>query len=225
MNDNLINTYEEAKQVVSELGFLPLAPLFPEFPSLQSITNRECWYTDEPNDPWTWRTKFAADGVAAYGKFVKKKSILISKELFPLVQVLLGSEDSLKERYENGNLSKEALQLFDIIEANEGIDTRLLRTQAEMREKEKKKRFDQALVELQGNMDIVVSGIKEKHNELGEKKSWSSTSFETMTHWVQKNRVETFRGTKKEAKELLYKHFSAVTTPPAFAKFKKFFAL
>ena len=93
---------------------------------------------------------------------MKKKSVLVSRRLLPYVKMVLGFNDTVEERYYNGNVSKEALHLFRIIHLDEGIDTRALRTKADMREKEKKKIFENALVELQGSMDIVISGIQEK---------------------------------------------------------------
>jgi len=76
MMEYQIHTYEEAIDVVKEVGLLPLSPLIKDYPSLVSITPLENWYTDTKQDPWSWRTKFSSEGVAAYGKFLKKKSVL-----------------------------------------------------------------------------------------------------------------------------------------------------
>lgn len=108
-----------------------------------------------------------------YGKFIKKKAILISREILPLVKTVLGSEYSVKRCYEDGMISKEALDLYSIISEEEGIDTRVLRVKAGMKDKEKKKSFEHALQELQGTMDIVISGTKQKQNELGEINGWA----------------------------------------------------
>jgi hypothetical protein len=151
-------------------------------------------------DPWLWRVIFPADGVAAYGKFVKKKSVLISRELLPLIRIVLGSKDSLRKRYDDGLVSREALELFSLISEEEGIDTRVLRAKAGMKEKEKKKTFDNGLLELQGSLEIVVSGTKEKTNGMGEKNGWSSTSFETMEHWTFNNKIEHINIEQEEAK-------------------------
>jgi hypothetical protein len=67
-------------KVIEEFGVLPLAPLIPEFPSLNSITAPESWHSDTEFDPWI---NFSAEGVAAYGKFIKKKSVFISRQMFP----------------------------------------------------------------------------------------------------------------------------------------------
>ncbi|UAL47643.1 hypothetical protein [Sutcliffiella horikoshii] len=220
---SIIHTYEEAIAVIKEVGLLPLAPLFDDYPSLGGITPKEAWHSDTEQDPWIWRTQFAADGVAAYGKFIKKKAVFISKDLLPLMLAALASQETMEKRYEKGEVSREALTLFTLISENQGIDTRVLRAKAGMKEKEKKKAFDQALLELQGNLDIVVSGTKEKQDENGEKNGWSSTSYETMKHWCDKNQIKVLELKKEEATENLMNHFESFTSEATMKKLKRVF--
>lgn len=223
MKEYKVKTYEEAIKVIEEIGFLPLAPLIPDYPALTTITSQSSWHSDTEFDPWIWRTKFSVDGVAGYGKFVKKKSILFSRQLLPYVKKVLGSNESVEERYFNGNVSKEAFHLYEIISQDEGIDTRELRKTAGLREKEQKKLFDHALVELQGAMDIVISGIQEKTNADGEKNGWSSTAFETYDSWVSRNNIETINVDKEDAKNYLIYHFSNMCSDKSVIKLKKIF--
>lgn len=218
-----IHTYEEAVAMIKEVGLLPLAPLFDDYPSLGGMTPKEAWHSHTEQDPWIWRTQFAEDGVAAYGKFIKRKAIFISKDLLPLMLAALASQETMKKRYEKGEVSREAFTLFRLISENQGIDTRVLRAKAGMKEKEKKKAFDQALLELQGNLDIVVSGTKEKQDENGEKNGWSSTSYETMKHWCDKNKIKVLELKKEEATEKLINHFESFTSEAAMKKLKRIF--
>ncbi|MEH7504043.1 hypothetical protein V7152_18845 [Neobacillus drentensis] len=225
MKDYKISSYEEAIEVINEVGLLPLSPLIQDYPSLDSITLKEHWHSGSEFDPWMWRARFPVDGVAAYGKFIKKKSILISCELLPLVRAILGSQDSVAKRYNDGLVSREALELFTLISEEEGIDTRVLRTKAGMKDKEKKKPFDNALLELQGSMDIVVSGTKEKTNVSGEKNGWSSTSFETLAFWSKNNDVVQRKIEIDEAKYELKNHFIKICNPESMKALEKIFKL
>jgi hypothetical protein len=218
-----INTYDEAIEVIKEVGFLPLASLVPKYPSLDSITSKEHWHSGSEFDPWLWRAQFPVDGAAAYGKFVKKKSVLISRERLPIVRAVLGSRDSVDKRYHDGLISREALELFTLIRENEGIDTRLLRAKAGMKDKEKKKPFDNALLEMQGSMDIVVSGTKEKINESGEKNGWSSTSYETMSFWMENHHIDEIHISTEEAKKELKNHFTKIVSPESMKALEKIF--
>jgi hypothetical protein len=223
MKEYPIHTYEEAVEVIKEVGILPLATLVPQYPSLDGITPKENWHTGSEVDPWLWRAQFPVDGVAAYGKFLKKKSVLISRELLPLVRAIIGSKESLENRYADGLVSREAVELFRLIHEEEGIDTRVLRVKAGMKDKEKKKPFDQALLELQGSMDIVVSGTKEKTNEVGEKNGWSSTSFETMENWAKRNDVKLEELDIEGAKVELKNHLEKVCGSESMKAFGKIF--
>jgi hypothetical protein len=216
-----VKTYEEAIKVIEEIGLLPLAPLIPDFPSLNSITSPDSWHSDTEFDPWIWRTRFSTDGVAGYGKFIKKKSVLVSRKLLPYVKKILGFEESIAERYFNGQVSKEAFKLFEIISQEEGIDTRALRIKGEFKEKDKKKIFENALLELQGTMDIVISGIQEKKNVDGEKNGWSSTAFETYDSWAIRNKIDIVELDKEEAKKYLIVHFLNVCSNDSVKKLEK----
>ncbi|MFJ7725281.1 hypothetical protein ACIQXV_03860 [Neobacillus sp. NPDC097160] len=223
MKNYQIRTYEEAIEVIKEFGLLPLAKLVPDYPSLDSITSKDHWYSGSELDPWMWRAEFAVDGVAAYGKFIKKKSVLISRELLPLVRIILGSQQPLEKRYVDGLVSREALELYRLIDVEPGIDTRALRLKAGMKDKEKKKPFDNALLDLQGFLDIVVSGTKAKTNELGEKNGWSSTSFETMDYWAKSNDVKQIGINIEEAKMELKEHFAQICSPESMKALGKIF--
>jgi hypothetical protein len=225
MKDYKVHTYEEAINVIREIGFLPLAKLIPNYPSLDSITAKEHWYTGSELDPWLWRAKFPGDGSAAYGKFVKKKSVLLSTELLPFIRAILGSPLSVENRYQDGLMSREAVELFALIKENEGIDTRVLRVEAGMKDKEKKKLFDNALLELQGSIDIVVSGTKAKTNDAGEKNGWSSTSFETMKYWAKNHRIDEVLIEKEDAKLKVRDHFASICSNEAMKAFNKIFGL
>ena len=76
-----------------------------------------------------------------------------------------------------------------------------------------KKPFDHALLDLQGTMDIVVSGTKAKTNEAGEKNGWSSTSFETMEYWAEKNKIGETTIEIEDAKMKLKDHFTSFCSP------------
>lgn len=223
MGEINIRTYEEAVQIIKEVGILPLAPLIPNHPSLSGITAAEFWHSDSELDPWKWRVKFPAEGTAAYGKFIKKKAVFISHDLFPIARAIIGSNKSLEERYQDGLVSKEMKDLFAIIKQEEGIETRSLRVRAGMKEKEWKKPFDKAVLGLQESIDIVISGIKEKTNEAGEINGWSSTSYETADFWIKNAGLDQSSYTIEKAKKKLYERLVQTSSPEAMEFFRKIF--
>lgn len=219
-----VTTFEEAAAIVAKIGILPLATLIPEHPSLNGLTKAENWHTGSELDPWSWRVRFPGEGLAGYGKFVKKKAILVSRDWFPAFVAALGSNKSIEERYNDGLASREAVALLQIIREHQGIDTRILRAEANMKAKEMKTAFDNAVSELQASLDIVISGVKERKNAEGEKNGWSSTSFETVSHWMEDNGLSTFEGDRGEAVAWLQSGMSDIWSPSAMAWTNKAFS-
>ncbi|WP_256992364.1 hypothetical protein [Paenibacillus sp. XY044] len=224
-NSLQIERYEDACGLIARVGILPLAGLIPGHPSLDGVTPKEHWHTGTERDPWLWRARFPGDGTAAYGKFIKKKAVLISADWFPMVQRLLGFDEEPEERYRDGLLSKPAWELYQLIRDDEGIETRELRARADMKSPDRKKEFDQALAELQGQLAIVISGVKEKRNILGEKNGWSSTSYQATEDWMRQYGVESFRGTREQAQTDLKLNMEDVCTPEAAAFLQKVFGI
>ncbi len=108
----MVNNYDEAVKLIEELGILPLASLIPDYPSLESVTPQTSWHSDTEQDPWKWRVRFPAEGKAAYGKFMKKKAVLVSPDWFPLVFNALRLGPSAEACYRDGLLSQAAWELY-----------------------------------------------------------------------------------------------------------------
>src|SRR5215472_6045680 len=114
----IVTTYEEAGRALEHLGILPLSSFIPAHPSLDSITEPSAWHTGTETDPWHWRDRFASEGIAAYGRFLGSRPILIARGVFPLVKCLLASPQTVQERYEAGLLVRPTVQIYEIIQDN-----------------------------------------------------------------------------------------------------------
>ncbi len=200
----IVNTFEEACGVVEHLGILPLSSFIPGHPSLASITQDAAWHTGTDTDPWLWRDRFASEGIAAYGRFLADKPLLISREMFPLVRYLLAPTGTVAERYAAGILGRPAVRIYDCIRENDGIDVRTLRMLAGMQLTTDKRAFDRSLTDLQSTADIVISGISEKLNEHGNKSGWNSTCYMLADHWMGRHEIVPVLFPREEAKTKLY---------------------
>ena len=204
MSHPIVNTFEEACDVVEHQGILPLSSFIPGHPSLVSITQDAAWHTGTDTDPWLWRDRFAGEGVAAYGRFLVDKPLLISREMFPLVKCLLSPSETVADRYAAGMLAKPAVQLYECIRENDGIDVRTLRRLTGMQSASDKHAFDRSLTDLQSTSDIVISGISERLNEHGNKSGWNSTCYMLADHWMERHGFAPVQFTREVAKSNLY---------------------
>lgn len=204
MSSPIVNTYEEACHVVEYLGILPLSSFIPGHPSLDSITQPAAWHTGTDTDPWLWRDRFASEGVAAYGRFLGDKPLLISREMFPLMRCLLAAPETVEEHYAAGVLARPTLLIYECIQENDGIDVRTLKMLTGMKQAANKHTFDRSLTDLQSTAEIVISGISERLNEHGNKSGWNSTCYMLADHWMERHGIANALFTHKEAKTKLY---------------------
>jgi hypothetical protein len=200
----IINNYEEACDVVEHLGILPLSSFIPDHPSLVSITKVDAWHTGMDTDPWLWRDRFAEEGVAAYGRFLASKPILISRQIFPLVKCTLSPSKDVADRFAAGNLARSTIKIYDCIRENERIDVKKLRMLTGMQQTSDKRAFDRSLVDLQSSIDIVISGISERINEHGNKSGWNSTCYMLADRWMEQYGIAPILYTREKAKTDLY---------------------
>lgn len=200
MPNQTINTYEEACHAVEQWGILPLSSFIPDHPSLEAITSPDAWHTGSDTDPWLWRDRFATEGVAAYGRFIGGKPLLISRDIFPLVKCLLTPVETVEERYEAGTLARSTVRIYELIKENEGIAVQALRKMAGMQDRADKNVFDHALIDLQSTADIVISGISGRLNALGNKSGWNSTCYSLAQRWMDRHNLEALSLTPTDAK-------------------------
>ena len=204
MSHSIVNTFEEACDVVEHMGILPLSSFIPDHPSLVSITRDDAWHTGMDTDPWLWRDRFAGAGFAAYGRFLAGKPILISRQLFPLVKCVLSPSERVADRYVAGKLARSAIRIYECIRENDGIDVKRLRTLTGMQQTSDKRAFDRSLTDLQSTTDIVISGISERLNEHGNKSGWNSTCYMLADHWMERYGIAPVLCMHEEAKTDLY---------------------
>jgi len=200
----IVKTYEEASRAVEQLGILPLSRFIPAHPSLDSITEPGAWHTGGDTDPWHWRDRFASEGIAAYGRFIGSRPILIARGVFPLVKCLLASRQTVKERYAAGLLARSTVQIYQIIQNNQSIEVRALRKLAGMQEKADKHAFDHALIDLQNTADIVISGVAENRNDQGIKSGWNGTCYMLAERWMEDHGIKALQLSPAEAKTHLF---------------------
>lgn len=198
-----VETFEEACEALEHWGIVPLSSFIPAHPSLESLTRPEAWHTGLQNDPWLWRDRFPAEGVAAYGRFLAGKPLLVASSLFPLLKCALSPAETVEERYQAGLLARSTLRVYSLISAQDGIDVKALRKLAEMQNKAEKNAFDHALLDLQGSTDVLIAGISGRLNVHGNKNGWNSTCYILAERWMADHNLTKAELTREEAQEQL----------------------
>ncbi|HEY8529992.1 MAG TPA: hypothetical protein VIL22_09950 [Paenibacillaceae bacterium] len=213
-----VKTFDDALELVNEVGILPFSPYFPEHPSLWTVTDQSKWHTGTPCDPWLWRDRFGQEGLAAYGRFLGDKPFLVSREIFPLFRAALkGLKPALPAALE------ERLRLIrEIIRNQEGVSVKDLRKLSGMVEKEDKNPFDKILIHLQKTGEVLICGIADRLTASGAKDGWNSTCYMTVDHWMQRHGIADDPSVPAdEAASRLLAWCAERWTPPAVQFFRK----
>lgn len=90
---------------------------------------------------------------------------------------------SVEEVYQDGKLSHDAKQLYDVIVAKGAVPLHALKSLTGFQQKESKSRFDRAVTELQMRMFITMCARQQKLSQSGEAYGWFSTVFCTMEQY------------------------------------------
>lgn len=136
------------------------------------------WHTGDPEtDPWEWRMRVLDEcSDIAYSKVFFRKSGYIAKEWYPYFLAVRRGENSLYDEYLDGNISRLARQVYEVVSENECLPFHEIKRQCGI-SREESSRFESALIDLQMKMYITVCGRARKTSRFGEEYGWSSTVF------------------------------------------------
>ncbi|MDP4093412.1 MAG: hypothetical protein Q8920_08630 [Bacillota bacterium] len=179
-----ISTYEEAVKFIEKIGFMTLSKNPFGFVSLEEITFAGNWHTGNEKDPWLWKDRLAFEKIASYSKVMGKRPAFISQEWYPYFLSMCRYPLSVEQRYENGIIGNMSLLIYRQLKDNRPLNTHELKTRLGIN-KENERRFENGLVELQGNMDITVFGACRRVDRQGENYGWLISEYTTVEQWAK----------------------------------------
>jgi hypothetical protein len=114
---------------------------------------------------WRWKDTLPVAGLVLYGKYLRKKPVFISLDLAPHFYALSPNygdpaEDYLLD-YQDGRLSVEAKQVYEVLLSEGALPTSRLRREAALSGKSNASRFGRALAELQMDFRIAKVAISD----------------------------------------------------------------
>jgi hypothetical protein len=167
--DRRVQTVEEARAFVEEMGFCHFWPIKGvEMPNLfHAIAGRVRPVPNEHDDPdiskcWGWKDRSLDKKWWYYGKLLRRRATMVSLELLPHFYALsenFGDLDDYLQEYEDGKMTAEAKAIYEAILEHGPLDTVRLRREARMSAESAKNRFDRALVELQIGLKVIPIGV------------------------------------------------------------------
>jgi hypothetical protein len=162
-----LTSVEDAIEFIEERGFITLWPIKGiDLPSLWTAVAGDRPVADEHDDPghitWGWKDEMLSKRRWYYGKLLRGKATFVSLSLLPHFYALsnrLAELDDYRIAYEDGNLSREARVVADVLLTHGAQNTVQLRRLSNLSSTNSKSRFDKALVDLQRGLWVVPIGV------------------------------------------------------------------
>jgi hypothetical protein len=167
-----IKTCVELKNLIREIGFIPLFENeIPGF-SVMDITRGRYWWTgDEQTDPWVWRMILAEDAGIVYGKLFRGRAGFVSKKWLPYFASYRRDSYDFDARYEDGKASHKCRKIITLLEKQPSLPSYVIKKMAGF-SKNGEKGFEGALTLLQMQTYITVSSFTRKQGKSGEYYGW-----------------------------------------------------
>ncbi len=163
-----IHTKEEAIDYVSERGFIFFWPIKGvNLPSLWTAVAGDRPVANKHDDPghitWAWKDSLIGKENWFYGKILRKKATMIAMDLAPSFYALSENygapEEDYLTIYEQGRMTRETKQVYEVIIEKGPIDTVSLRKAAHLTGKGSDSSFTRTLADLQADFKIVPTAV------------------------------------------------------------------
>lgn len=163
-----IHSKEEAIEYVSERGFIFFWPIKGiTMPSLWTAVAGDRPVANEHDDPghitWGWKDSLLGKNSWFYAKILRKKATMISMDIVPSFYALSENygapEEDYLTIYEQGRMTRETKQVYEVIIEKGPIDTVALRKESHLSGRTSDSSFTRALADLQADFKIVPVAV------------------------------------------------------------------
>ena len=201
-----IQTMEDLKHAVDELGFLPFFKNEIEGFSVEEHVDPELWFTDQEG-PWEWKGPVIREMGCAYGKFFEKKAAYISREWFPDFANYRRDGYDFDARFDDELASYQDKRLFDLVEGNAPVLSKKLK-QIGNYKKGGNKGFDTVITRLQSQCYVITSDFVYLTDKKGRQYGWGVAEYSTPERFMGSDFTDrVYAKAPEESYERIYAHF------------------
>jgi len=182
---NLLTNYEQFLARVEALGFMALSNTPVGLPSLSDETPNHLWHTgDRDSDPWQWKDRAAAEKRLAYGCILGGSKGFITARFYAAFYTACRHPRAMQDRWLAGELNQTIWQLWQVFQRQGGLTTGEVRKAMGVSAKSGASRVDTALVQLQKEFGLTVTGSRRKVSKAGKEYGWANNVYERVERWV-----------------------------------------
>ena len=175
-----VRTKQDLIEAVRKYGFVPLfANSVPGF-SVEEHAVPEVWYSAGSSDwpVWDWKGPVIRECGCAYGKFLEKKAVFISREWFPDFANWRRDGYDFDARWDDGLASYGDRDLYELLEKNAPVVSTALKALGGYG-KGGRKGFETSITRLQAQGYILIDDFVYPKNKQGEPYGWGLAQYST----------------------------------------------
>ena len=224
-----VRSKQDLIDAVQEFGIIPyFTTSIPGF-SLEEHCHPAVLFNDTEENTWEWKGPVIQATGCAYGKFFEKKATYVRKDLFLDLANYRRDGYDFDARYDDGLARFQDKQLFDLIEANAPVLSKMLRQSGgyaysgRWQKTDGKKGFDTSITRLQEQCYVIISNFVYTLDKNGNRRGWGVAEYST----PEKYMGEAFAGhvyerSPEESYERLLDHLAGLFPQASEKDLKRF---
>ena len=183
--DFYVRSKKDLIAAVQEYGIVPyFSTSIPGF-SLEEHCQPTLLFNDTEENTWEWKGPVIRETGCAYGKFFEKKAVYVSREVFLDLANYRRDGYDFDARFDDGLVRFQDRQLFDLIDENAPILSKVLRQtggyaySGRWQKTEGLKGFDPAITRLQEQCYVIISDFVYTVDKKGNRRGWGVAEYTT----------------------------------------------
>ena len=221
--DFIIRSKQDLIDAVQRYGFVPLfAGAIPGF-SVEEHAVPAVWYKKGSDDwpVWEWKGPVIRECGCAYGKFLEKKAVFISREWFSDFANFRRDGYDFDARWDDGLAFKGDKDLYELIDQNAPILSKRLKILGNYR-KGGRGGFDTVINRLQAQGYVLISDFVYERNKEGQPYGWGIAQYSTPEQFFGPSFRETvYKRKPEESRERIMEHLQKLFPQADEAALKK----
>ncbi len=174
----MITSHQDMVNMVQQWGFVPLFRNEIEGFSIEELTPKEFWFSQERDGPWEWKGPTIRESGCAYGKFFGGKAVFISKDWFLDFANFRRDGYDFDARYNDGLAAYRDKTVYDILEERGELLSKELKNLWSYGG-EKRKGFDSIMTRLQMLGYITTTDFEYMRDKNGKVYGWGVARYAT----------------------------------------------
>ena len=175
-----VNRKEDLIEAVRRYGFVPLFEnSIPGF-SVEEHASPKVWYSKGSDDwpVWDWKGPVIRETGCAYGKFLEKKAVFISREWFPDFANYRRDGYDFDARWDDGLAYRGDRDLYELLDAHAPILSKGLKNLGDYR-KGGRTGFETIITRLQSQGYVLISDFVYERTKAGKEFGWGVAQYST----------------------------------------------